>query len=350
MAKIVILGAGMMGTALCAPLADNGHDIRLVGTHLDESIIDTVAAEGRHPKLDWRVPPGVTPFHHGQLEQAMDGADGVIVGVSSAGVRWAGEALSRRVDSQMPIISVTKGLQAGAGLAILPDVLASVLADGGVACRAPGAIAGPCIAGEIARRVETCVVFTGRDRTALQQFRGWLRTDYYHVFISDDVVGVEACAALKNAYAMGIAFAAGLHAARGGAQGSVAMHNFESAVFAQSAREMQLVVRALGGEAATAVGLAGVGDLDVTTNGGRTGRFGTWLGRGLSVDEAVEKMDGATLECLDIIAALMDGLPTLSAAGVSKSDLPLLMHMADVVQNGAPVSVPFDAFFGGADG
>ena len=86
-------------------------------------------------------------------------------------------------------------------------------------------------------------------------------------------MGVEVCAALKNAYAMGIAFAAGLHERAGGQPGSVAMHNYESAVFAQSVLEMQRLVAIAGGDPATAAGLAGVGDLDVTCNGGPNRTF-----------------------------------------------------------------------------
>jgi glycerol-3-phosphate dehydrogenase (NAD(P)+) len=163
------------------------------------------------------------------------------------------------------------------------------------------------------------------------------------VWTSNDVVGVEACAALKNAYAMAVAFGAGLHAKKGGEAGSVAMHNYESAVFAQAAYEMGLIVEELGGSRDSVLGLAGVGDLDVTNNGGRTGRFGRWLGTGLTKEEAVEKMAGATLECLEIIAVMRSASASLAKAGV---ELPLMDHMAAVVLDGAPVDVPFGDFFG----
>ena len=135
---------------------------------------------------------------------------------------------------------------------------------------------------------------------------------------------------------------------RGGAAGSVAMHNFESAVFAQAVWEMTALVRALGGQAESVAGLAGAGDLDVTNNGGRTGRFGRLLGLGLTVEEAVERMEGATLECLEIIAVMRRALSSLQSQGKLSGDLPLLTHMAEVVLDGAPVEVPFAQFFGGS--
>jgi glycerol-3-phosphate dehydrogenase (NAD(P)+) len=174
-----------------------------------------------------------------------------------------------------------------------------------------------------------------------------LRTNYYHVWPDLDVVGVEACAALKNAYAMGVAFAAGLHEKHGGPGGSVAMHNYESAVFAQALYEMRLIVRAVGGEVSSVGGLAGAGDLDVTNNGGRTGRFGRLLGLGLTVPEAIERMDGATLECLAILAQMREATGAMCARGeLPAHSVPLFEHMAAVALDGEAVDMPFDRFFG----
>lgn len=347
MATITVLGAGMMGSALCVPLVDRGHDVRLVGTHLDREIVDSLRQSGVHPKLRLELPRNIRPYQDHELAEAIAGAELIGVGVSSPGVRWAGEKLAPFVTPEVPIAMITKGLEwDGRELAVLPDVLESCFSDKVRGRIAPAAIAGPCIAGELARRVETCVVVTGRDADKLERIAEIVRAPYYHPFTSTDVAGVEACAALKNAYAMGIAFALGLHEKRGGEPGSVAMHNYESAVFAQAVREMLRVVTVMGGKPESVAGLAGVGDLDVTTNGGRTGRFGRWLGLGLSVEQAVERMEGATLECLDILRVLREALPELERQGDLKKDsLPLLRHLADVALDGAPVDVPFARFF-----
>ena len=344
MARITILGAGMMGSALSVPMVDAGHQVRLVGTHLDDEIIESLKASGRHPTLKLELPGDIQPFFFRELDHAMQGAELIGVGVSSAGVRWAAEQLVPYAKLG-PIVMITKGLELRNGkLEILPDVLAEGL-GGGVQ---PSAIAGPCIAGELARRVESCVVVAGRNAEQNRFIASTLGTDYYHLSTSDDAVGVEVCAALKNAYAMGIAFADGLHEQRGGSPGSVAMHNFESAVFAQSVVEMQRVVTLLGGAPESVVGLAGVGDLDVTCNGGRTGRFGRLLGLGLGVREAVRRMQGATLECLDILQVMREALRVLECAGrIGPGELPLLRHMAEVALDDQPVRVPFERFFGG---
>jgi glycerol-3-phosphate dehydrogenase (NAD(P)+) len=353
MAKITILGAGMMGSAIAVPFLDNGHDVHLVGTHLDDALVAGLQGDGVHPTLRWALPPSRANGRHAEahyrdaLGHVLPGSDLLVLGVSSAGLRWAGEAIAHVLAPGTPILAVTKGLEwADAGFSLLPDVLGALLPPALRDACPRNAVVGPCIAGELARRAESAVLFAGRDRAVLERLAALARTDYYHVHVSTDLAGAEVCAALKNAYAMAIGFAAGIHEARGGAAGSVAMHNFESAVFAQATREMARIVCLAGGEEATTYGLAGVGDLMVTCNGGRTGRFGRWLGTGLRVDEAVERMEGATLECLQILAVLDEALGHLEAAGrVAPGELPLLRHMLEVVA-GAPVAVPFERFDG----
>lgn len=340
MAVIAILGAGMMGSALAFPLFDAGHQVRLVGSPLDGPVVTEHRTSGRHPRLDLRLPSGIRSYFADELGRALDGAEAIVLGVSSAGVGWACSVL-REVLARRPLLMITKGLEwDGQRLRTLPEVV-----DAQVPGARSVAVAGPCIAGELARRVETTVVITGHDAAALQPWAARLTTPYYHVRTSTDVTGVEICAALKNAYAMGIAFPTGAHEASGGAAGSIARHNAESFVFAQAIVELSKIVRALGGDADSAAGLAGAGDLTVTCNGGRTGRFGRHLGRGLSLADAIAAMDGATLECLEILRVMRSAHAQLQAAGLGPGSLPLLGHLAEVGLDGAAVALPVGEFF-----
>ena len=92
MATIAVVGAGMMGSALCVPLADRGHDVRLIGTPLDQDIIAELSATGRHPRLGLPLPAGVRSHGVAELGAASRDADAFVLGVSSAGVGWAAAA------------------------------------------------------------------------------------------------------------------------------------------------------------------------------------------------------------------------------------------------------------------
>jgi glycerol-3-phosphate dehydrogenase (NAD(P)+) len=112
MTAVAILGSGVMGSALAVPLADNGHDVRLIGTHLDRDIIDSIRDTGVHPGLGVELPGSVQAF---QLEEADAGCSGVEIllsGVNSFGVRWASDQLSRLLPDDALVIAIAKGLEA----------------------------------------------------------------------------------------------------------------------------------------------------------------------------------------------------------------------------------------------
>lgn len=350
MANITILGAGLMGTAVAWPLSDNGHTIRLVGTHLDGAIIRSCLDVGYHPKLRRPLPPRVRPYFVEQLSEALVGADAIVSGVNSLGVHWIGRTLGPLLWPGALVIAVTKGLEARPDGAprILPDVLASELPAALRDRVSLNAIGGPCIAGELAGRRPTCVVFAGRDEAALRHLRELFRTDYYHVWLSTDIVGVEVCAALKNAYTLAVGLAGGLLERAGGVDDAdAAMHNLAAALFGVSAREMTRIVALMGGGADKVIGLPGVGDQYVTCVGGRTIRLGRLLGRGLTYREATAEMAGETLEGAYVVQQLARALPIWEAQGrIAADELPLLRLLIRVITEEARVDIPFDALFG----
>ncbi len=352
MAIVTVLGAGMMGTALCYPISDAGNTVRLVGTHLDEAWVDAMKRERVHPKLGVPLPERVTPFSLAELESALDGVDIVAVGVSSAGVRWAAQTLGPLLRASTPVIAVTKGLEESSPgvLRILPEVFRDALPDRLQHSIAPAAIGGPCIAGELARRIPTAVVFTGRDRPTLERLAAAFSTPYYHVRVSTDPVGVEVCAALKNAYAMAVGIGAGVHERAGLPPGPVAHHNYESAIFAQACIEMTRLVRALGGDSDQVANLAGAGDMLVTCSGGRSSRLGKLLGSGLTFQQARDRMPGDTLESADVVRVVGGALHAMAARGALQPHaMPLMRHLHEVIVQGATVDMPFQAFFRDAD-
>src|ERR1035441_8828015 len=110
MSVITIVGAGMMGSAMSIPAADNGHEVRLVGTPLDREIIERLKADGVHPKHQRKLPTAVHFLQIEELMPAMAGADLLINGVSSFGVDWFTREVLPLVPINLPVLAVTKGL------------------------------------------------------------------------------------------------------------------------------------------------------------------------------------------------------------------------------------------------
>jgi len=346
---VAIVGAGFMGSAMTWPLSDNGHQVRLVGTYLDGEIIAACRKDRWHPKLRRTLPDGVTPFFVEELEEALKGVELIVQGVSSPGVRWAAETLAPYLEPTVPVLAITKGLALAddGSLCLLPDYFNSLLPER-IRGQVPlAAVGGPCIAGELAGRRPTCVVFAGREEALLQTLVPIFRTTYYHIGTSSDLEGVETCAALKNVYTAGIALASGLLEAAGGpGEAGAHMHNLAAALFAQASLEMERLVELMGGDSRRVHGLPGVGDMYVTCQGGRTVRIGTLLGSGLSLAQALDRLAGVTLESVEAIRILAQALPRLERAGRLGSDeLPFLRHLCEIVAQEKPVRLPLDHFF-----
>lgn len=351
MATVAIVGAGLMGTAVAYPLVDNQHEVRLVGTHLDAEIINSCRRAHYHPRLKRDLPPGVRAYYVEEIGEALRGADVIVSGVNSLGAHWIGQTIGPYVQPQQRVIAITKGLEAKASgeLAILPDVLRSELP---VAVRDQvkiAAVGGPCIAGELAGRRHSCVVFGCRDLEVAQELARLFRTSYYHVWATADLVGLEYGAALKNAYTLAVGMAAGLLEKAGGVDAAGAhMFNLGAAIFGQACSEIAAFLRLVDGSGHFAYGLPGAGDLYVTSMGGRTVRLGKLLGLGHTIAEARQIMAGETLEAAYVIEQLGQAWPQLIARGALKAGaLPLMETLIDVVALGRPLDLPLDAFFGG---
>ena len=347
MAKITIIGAGMMGSAIGWPLSDNHHEIRLVGTHLDEEIIESIQKNGIHPKLKREIPAGMKVYSYTEIPLAVEGADLIISGVSSFGVEWFAEHVGPFLKPQVPVLAITKGLYAkeNGDFQILPDHLNDLLPQNLQGKISLNAVAGPCIAQELSARRQTCVYFCGRDEKILNQLRNLFRTPYYHIFVSTDFIGAEAGVAMKNAYAICINFAIGVYEQEG-PDGIAHMYNPQAALFAQSMREMRNLVDLMGGKRDGLIELSGTGDLYVTVFGGRNARLGKLLGQNYSYADARQRLAGETLEGVEIMTRVCQALPKLEARGlVKQADFPLLRHLYEVVHKGSRVNVPWDQFF-----
>jgi glycerol-3-phosphate dehydrogenase (NAD(P)+) len=307
--RIAVLGAGAMGTALAVHSARNGADSVLLATDNDEAIVEVWRKGLPHPSLRM-------PFHHyvqcrpgGEWAGALRGADVVFVAVSSAGLR--------RVLSQAACIGApgavwvlaTKGWEQDT-LRTPSEVAADVLGQAPVV-----SLAGPALAAEIFAGSPTGILCASRDQHARRTAAAALASPAAAVFTTSDVAGAETAAAFKNVVAVAVGLAEGLSDRFGESALVASFANARAAVFARGMLDMAALAEAQGGRAVTVLGLAGAGDLYVTCQHGRNGRFGRLLGSGATVEGAVRSI-GSTVEGVTNTAA------ALRLAARSHLDLP----------------------------
>lgn len=344
MAIVTIIGAGMMGSALAFPASENGNEVRLVGTHLDREIIDTSIKAQRHPKFDKDFPYGIKYYQIEHVDEAISGSDMIICGVSSFGVEWFGDTILPKIPSHIPVLSVTKGLMdtEDGRLLTYPEIWEAKLEKMGKSLSI-NAIGGPCTSYELVAHDQTEVAFCGRDMKTLEFLKSVMATDYYHISLSTDVVGIESAVALKNGYALGITLTIGLNQKEFGID-SPLHFNSQAAVFGQGVKEMYKLLGYQNAQTLENI-TVGAGDLYVTVYGGRTRLVGILLGRGLNINEAKAELNGVTLESLVVAERVARAIKKAAELGNAKlEDFPLLMHVDEIITQRKPVSIPWEDF------
>lgn len=334
-----------MGSAMCMPLVDKGHEVRLVGTPLDEAIVSSILDHGLHPKLNIVLPRGVKAFQHFEFAKALkDDTDLIVLGVASAGVDWAVEQLSSTLRSNIPIVMITKGMQPlEGGLRAFPDVIAEALtAKFGLKFDVAG-IAGPCIAGELAARRHTGTVIVSRNQKFAEQLCENFAGQYYFPQASIDMMGVEICAAFKNFFAIAVGWAHGRNDMLAETQNKARNNNAAAILFDQAVKEMLALSSALGGRPESVWGMPGVGDLYVTCQAGRNSRLGHALGRGLTYQEAkAGPLKGETVEGAELGIAVAHALGGMIKANtLDATKVPLTLALLSALTNNTPLEPPW---------
>lgn len=344
MAIITIIGAGMMGSALAFPARENGNTVRLVGTPLDREIIESCKATNKHPKLPLPFPEGVEYYQIENIKTALIGTDVVIGGVSSFGVEWFAEEILPTLPEGMKVLTVTKGLMdtEDGHLITYLDVWQKKLDSIGKNL-SMNAVGGPCTSYELVQHDQTEVAFCGSNMDDLRYIKSLMQTDYYHISLSLDIIGIESAVALKNGYALGIALTVGLNQKAFGID-SVLHYNSQAAVFGQAVKEMAKLLQFQNAPDLNNL-CVGAGDLYVTVYGGRTRLIGILLGRGMDIDSAMEELSGVTLESLVVAARVAKVIrQNITLGKLSAEDFPLLLHIDEIITNKMPVNIPWEQF------
>ena len=334
MSKIVIIGAGAMGTAFAFPCLDNNHDINIVGTHLENDFIDQLNKNNRlHPGLNTEIPQGINILKFDQFDAIFkSNVDLIVLGISSKGIEWVSDQLFRIYNNKkLPdILMLTKGLSIYQNnYELLVDKLERLLSSKGIKEINISAVGGPCLATGLANRVHSSVVIANKDVSTAKKIASMLNTNYYHTSFSDDLHGVEVCAAVKNIFSMAVGAAKGLCSTN--ASNEIREKNYlntSSALIKQSVQEMEIFVEHLKGKKETVKGLAGLGDLYVSSGGGRNSKLGSYIGEGMTFSEAKKsKMEKVTVEGADLAIEIGKKVNE----DFDKKKLPLMLSMINAI-------------------
>ncbi|MGA1584248.1 MAG: glycerol-3-phosphate dehydrogenase [Pelagibacteraceae bacterium] len=334
MSKIVIIGAGAMGTAFAFPCLDNNHDINIVGTHLENDFIDQLNKNNRlHPGLNTEIPQGINILKFDQFDAIFkSNVDLIVLGISSKGIEWVADQLFRIYkNKKLPdILMLTKGLSIYQNnYELLVDKLERLLSSKGIKEINISAVGGPCLATGLANRVHSSVVIANKDISTAKKIASMLNTNYYHTSFSDDLHGVEVCAAVKNIFSMAVGAAKGLCSKN--ASNEIREKNYlntASALIKQSVQEMEIFVEHLKGKKETVKGLAGLGDLYVSSGGGRNSKMGSYIGEGMTFSEAKKsKMEKVTVEGADLAIEIGKKVNE----DFDKKKLPLMLGMINAI-------------------
>ena len=347
MSKIVIIGAGAMGTAFTIPCIDNNHDTNIVGTHLENDFIDEIIKNNRlHPGIDANIPEGINLIKYENFDSTLgSNTDLIVLGISSKGIEWAAEQLSRVYkDQKLPnLLMLTKGLSIhNNNYELLVDKLERLLSEKGIKEVSISAIGGPCLATGLANKVHSSVVVANKNMSVAKKIANMLNTNYYHTSYSDDINGVEVSAAIKNIFSMAVGAAKGL--CSNNVSEKIREKNYlntASALIKQSIQEMEIFVEHLKGKKETVKGLAGLGDLYVSSGGGRNSKMGSYIGQGMTFSEAKKtKMEKVTVEGADL--AIEIGKKVNQDFDIKK--LPLMLGMINAIMNDKKLELEWQYF------
>lgn len=320
MRRVSVLGAGSWGTALAVHLARAGHDVQLWGR--DSALVEEMSARRANAVYlpDVTLPDKVAVTD--VLGQALRATDLVVSAIPSHGCRTVMRAASAHLSRGVTVVSATKGLEADS-LLRMTEVIAQELG----ASHPVVALSGPSFALEVARQLPTAVVVASSDRAAAEAVQLEFRGSYFRLYGSDDVIGVEVGAALKNV----IAIAAGV------VEGLGLGHNALAALITRGLAEITRLACAAGGRRETLAGLSGLGDLVLTCTGGlsRNRHVGIELARGRSLHDILTGMK-----------MVAEGVRTtgavLALGSRHRVELPIATQMHEVLSGRADVRTALD--------
>jgi glycerol-3-phosphate dehydrogenase (NAD(P)+) len=277
--RIVVVGCGSWGTAFARLLADRGHDVTLACRNAEHAlaIVETGRNSRYSTKVDLRGIGAVA------LADAPADAELYVMAVPSRAFADVAAALP----GAAPILSLTKGLDPASGERLSTRVGARPVA----------VLSGPNIADEIVEGLPTAAVIASEDVALAEELQDAINSMVFRIYVNEDLVGVELCAAAKNVIAL----------AAGGVDGLRLGDNAKAALITRGLVEMARLGEAFGARPETFSGMAGMGDLGVTcwSKHGRNRHAGELIAQGATPEEAAATI-GQVVEGLTTAPVLRD--------------------------------------------
>jgi glycerol-3-phosphate dehydrogenase (NAD(P)+) len=319
--QITVIGDGAMGTLCGVMLAENGHAVRLWSAFEDQARDIESQRENRKFLPGCALPENL----HATADDAtaFEGAELIFSAVPTQYLRKVWQTLAPHCPGDVPICSITKGIEEETLLRpsqMVLDALGESRASvGGARGRPLAALSGPSIAPEIAEHLPATVAVAAEPPALADEIQELISRPYFRVYTNPDMLGVELAGATKNV----IAIAAGV------LDGLDLGDNAKAALVSRGLVEIARLGQAAGAQAETFYGLAGVGDLITTCISpvGRNRSFGERIGKGQSAEEALNATES-------VVEGVRTTRSVLALAERLDVEMPLCQGVYDVIFEG----------------
>ncbi|NCB38385.1 MAG: NAD(P)-dependent glycerol-3-phosphate dehydrogenase [Erysipelotrichia bacterium] len=273
--KFAVIGAGSWGTTLANLLCNNGHEVVLWARETE--VVEGISQNGRNPFFVTHLQLHQCLQCTNDLSAAISSAELALLAIPSGFIRSVLEPHKQQLQKLNGIANVAKGFERDSGRRI-SQVIAEILGieqesnQDRIAC-----LSGPNLADEVAQQKLGASVIASPCQELSEQLQHCLSTSYFRVYRHSDRTGVELGGTLKNIFAIGAGIVDGLELG----------DNAKAAYLTRSLHELVRLGTALGGEAQTFYGLAGLGDLMATASSplSRNHRLGQAIANGVSLKE-----------------------------------------------------------------
>ena len=322
--RITVIGAGSWGTAVSWMLSGKGHQVRVWSREAE--IAEGINVEHRNPVYlpDVVLDPSVYASH--DMEEALQGAEAVVMVTPSIGVRSSAEAMKPFLAGDTPVVILSKGVEGETNM-LMTEVLEDVFGNRG---RIAG-LSGPNHAEEVSRGVPSATVVAAYEPKIGELFQDVFMTPFFRVYTNPDVIGVELAGASKNIVAIGAGISDGLGYG----------DNTKATLMTRGLAEMSRLGAKVGANPLTYMGLAGMGDLiaTCTSRHSRNRNLGEMIAKGGTMqqfyDETHMVAEGA-LACI-----------TVDELGKREGlELPITQQVRAILYEGMPVSGAEQALLG----